>query len=298
VFLGSLTFILKGFTTAMVVWVVARIVLYSYYQYTYLFQWEAFQRSTERDDELRRLYRSWLTFILPLARRVGHLPYRKLVERKLPQAGYPSDFTVDHFIADQILWGGVTLLLMSLFCFLLEISFGLGPLLGAVVGLIRYLRLSDMAYTRGRTVNRDLPFFMDYLALAMNAGLDFNRALEKVIEDAPASPLSDEFTQVIRAIGLGKSRGDALSLLATRLHSPQITVVVQTLREAMRLGSDVSDTLVALSQSLRERHFEAAEEKAGKISVQMMIPMLVFVMPATVIILLGPMLLEWMDKSL
>ena len=101
----------------------------------------------------------------------------------------------------------------------------------------------------------------------------------------------------MRNMRLGMSREDALLEMQRRLDSAGLKLFVQTLVQAMKMGTNVVQTLVVMSQTLQNKRFQAAEEAAGKISVQMMIPMMVFVMPATIIILLGPMIIEWTQRS-
>jgi tight adherence protein C len=128
----------------------------------------------------------------------------------------------------------------------------------------------------------------------MGAGLDFTQGLERVVDDAPKSPLTDEFKLVLRNMRLGMSRSDALLEMERRLQSPVLKLFVQTLVQAMALGTDVGHTLSVISESLTQRRFQVAEELAGKISVRVMIPMMLFVMPAVMIILLGPMVLSYL----
>jgi tight adherence protein C len=72
---------------------------------------------------------------------------------------------------------------------------------------------------------------------------------------------------------------------------------VQTLIQAMELGTDTVKTLRAMSEQLQQKRFQLAEEKAGKISVRMMIPMLCFVLPSVGIMLFGPMMLAYFKNG-
>jgi tight adherence protein C len=131
----------------------------------------------------------------------------------------------------------------------------------------------------------------------MGAGLDFNKGLSTILSDVKPSPLRDEFAIVMRNMKLGVSREDALIEMQRRMDTPGLKLFVQTLVQSMKMGSDVVTTLAILSETIQGKRFQEAEEKAGKISVKMMIPMMVFVMPATMIILLGPMILQWLNAS-
>jgi tight adherence protein C len=92
------------------------------------------------------------------------------------------------------------------------------------------------------------------------------------------------------------SRADALLELENRMQSPVIKLFVQTMVQALELGTDVAQTLSVISETLSQKRFQLAEEMAGKISVRMMIPMMLFVMPSVLIVLLGPMVLSYLQS--
>ncbi len=158
-------------------------------------------------------------------------------------------------------------------------------------------RLYGLSQARSLRIGRDLPVFIDYLGLAMGAGMDYNGALRVVLTDAPASPVREELSLVARDMQLGLSREQALLSLDQRLKLPALSMLSQNLVQAMRMGTNLTDSLAALSEMFQKRRFQVAEEKAGKISVKMMIPMMVFLLPATMLVLFGPMVLEWVSSA-
>ena len=127
----------------------------------------------------------------------------------------------------------------------------------------------------------------------MGAGLDFNNALSKVLETAPKSDLATEFGITIKNIKLGMSRKEALMDLQKRMNVPSLRLFIQTLVQGIETGTDIMTSLENLSSLFLSRKFQKAEEGAGRISVQMMIPMMLFVMPAVMIILMGPMVMQY-----
>ena len=76
------------------------------------------------------------------------------------------------------------------------------------------------------------------------------------------------------------------------MQNPSLKLFLQTVIQAMELGTDVNQTLQALSDTFRAKRFVFAEEAAGKISVKMMLPMMLFILPAVMIMLIGPMVLN------
>ncbi len=280
--------LLAGLANTMILFVVARLVAVGYREHSYLYQFQ---------DRAKTLD-AWIKFMLPVARHFKLRRYRADVTLKLSRSATRRGWNADHFIASQILLGivtgGVSFVLLSL---VLGVPFFLPLAAGAIATLFPYLKLSDLASSRYNAVNRDLPFIIDYLSLAMGAGLDFNRAMATVVKDAPSSPLVDELDLVLRNMRLGMSRAEALEEMDRRLDSQSLRLFVQTLIQGMELGTDVVTTLAAMSETLQQRRFQRAEEAAGKISVRMMIPMMGFVMPAVMIVLLGPMILAYLKTE-
>jgi tight adherence protein C len=277
----STSWLLKGVANALVLLVFGRLFLFGWREHAYLYQL----------DDRERAFDTWIQALLPVVRRLGLPKYRRHVAQCLARAGNRRGWDTDHFLASQVLYGGVAALATWILCvMLLDWSVVTVVLAGGMALILPYFKLSDLASVRFRSVNRDLPYFIDYLTLAMGAGLDFNQALARVIEDAPASPLGEEFAGALRNIRLGMSRSEALMEMERRLESPSLKLFVQTMVQAMALGSDVAVTLRVMAETLQQKRFQAAEELAGKISVRMMLPLMGFVLPAVMIILLGPML--------
>lgn len=77
------------------------------------------------------------------------------------------------------------------------------------------------------------------------------------------------------------------------MNTPSLRLFLHTLVQGIEMGTDMLGTLQNLSQVFQTKKFQKAEEDAGKISVQMMIPMMVFVMPSVMIVLLGPLVLQY-----
>jgi tight adherence protein C len=269
-------------------YLIGRLLLYGYREHAYLYQIQ--NKSKAMDNAIQ--------LIVPYLKKFKWIKYRAFIERNLSRAGTRIDWDSSHFIASQIIYGAISFALSYVFIvMLLDFKFFFVLLLVIFAALLPLIKLMEIAQLRYTACSKDLPFYIDYLTLAMGAGLDFNKGLNVVIADAPNSPLKDEFSLVMRNIQLGMSREDSLVEMQRRMDAPGLSLFVQTLIQAIKMGTDVVHTLTVISETLQTKRFQAAEEQAGKISVKMMIPMMVFVMPATVIILLGPMVLEWLQKS-
>ena len=279
----ELSWLISAVVNAIVIYLMARLILYGYREHSYLYQFEDRERALD----------NWIKVLLPLVRRAPLRRYRAMLTRDLHRSALRRSWDSSHFIAFQAVYGGAALVISYiLFVVLLDQSFMWCVIAAVAAALFPLIKLNDVASRRFVSTRRDLPYFIDYLALAMGAGLDFSQALLTVVVDAPKSPLADEFAVVLRNTKLGMSRAEALLEMEQRMDSPQLKLFVQTMVQAMELGTDVVRTLVTMSETFQQKRFTMAEEMAGKISVRMMLPLMAFLMPAVMIILLGPMLLN------
>lgn len=279
-------FLFKGLTDGLVIFAVCRILLLTYRQHTYLYV----------AGSRKVLFERWVEFLAPWFRMLELKRYREFLSLHMSRANFRKDYDTNHFLASQLIPAVITAICSYLLLVvILNLSVAFVLVLSALAFAIPTMRLHDISSRRYKSCNRDLPFFIDYMALAMGAGLDFNKSLDRVVEDAPQSPLADEFRNIQRNLRLGMSRADALLELENRMQSPVIKLFVQTMVQALEMGTDVAQTLSVISETLSQKRFQLAEELAGKISVRMMVPMMLFVMPAVLIILLGPMILSYLQ---
>ncbi len=165
----------------------------------------------------------------------------------------------------------------------------LGPLLLAVAPMSW---LSKAVKTRHRSMQRSLPFVLDLLTLSVEAGMDFMTALQRNVERARISPLTEELMRVIREIQLGHTRREALKAMSKRVNLPELRAVVNSLVQADELGVSIGSILRIQSEQIRQRRFEHAEKLANEAPVKILLPLLLFIFPGVFLILLGPILFQ------
>ena len=139
---------------------------------------------------------------------------------------------------------------------------------------------------RKRSVQRELPNLLDMVSTSVEAGTALSQALNIGL-DAVIGPLKEELTLVNDDIRLGRSRQEALAAMAHRVREPDLTTCVTAIVQAEKLGGNISNVLVSLSQEARERRTLRAEEIAAALPVKMVFPMALFMLPALVLIIFG-----------
>lgn len=166
-----------------------------------------------------------------------------------------------------------------------------GPALAGIGVYLTMFWLSRRAKARQRAMLRGLPNSLDLLTICVEAGLGLDAAFHRVA-DKQAGPLVDEIRQMLREIGLGKARRDALLDFAERTGLEDVNSFALAVVQAEQLGTSLAQTLRAQSQRLRTRRRQRAEQEARRAPVKMAFPLVFCLMPSLFIFILGPIVVE------
>ncbi len=151
------------------------------------------------------------------------------------------------------------------------------------------LWLASALARRKEAIDRELLYFLDFLALAAQSGLSMDQAVEQVAAEFPGL-LSSAFAQVQAERGMGQWNEHALGGLAQRLGHKDVQTVVDALVRAGRFGSRTATVLRDLSVTIRRQRNEGAREHANRAGAAIILPVAVFIMPTIILILAYPAL--------
>ena len=154
------------------------------------------------------------------------------------------------------------------------------------------LWLDRLARTRQELISKALPYAIDLLTVAMQAGQDFGAAVRLFVNEGPKGPLRQEFGIMLRQTELGKSRVEALKDLDYRVQLPELKSAVTAIVQSTEMGSSVAETLKLQAEESRRARFHKAERKAAKAPSIMLIPIALFIMPAVFIVIFTPVFLR------
>jgi tight adherence protein C len=149
------------------------------------------------------------------------------------------------------------------------------------------LLLYNVALKRQDELRRGLADSLDMLTVCVEAGQGFDAALLQVARST-TGPISGEFARIISEIQIGKSRSDAFSSMARRTNVTEAKTFVSALVQADRLGLPIANVLREQSVQMRLIRRQNAEEKAQKVPVKILFPMLLCIFPALFIVIIGP----------
>lgn len=221
-------------------------------------------------------------------------------ERRLILAGQPIGLA-----AFYVLMAGFGVLLAgAYFSLVFAVSNGSpGPLalfpgiLAGFMGMyVVSFWLSSRAKARQAAMVRGLPDSMDLLTICVEAGLGLDAAFYRVVEKQ-TGPLVDEIRQMLREIGLGKTRREAILDLADRTDIEDARTFANAVIQSEQLGTSLAQVLRTQSQRLRVRRRQRAEQEARRVPVKMAFPLVFCLMPSLFVFILGPIVVEF-AKSL
>jgi tight adherence protein C len=157
------------------------------------------------------------------------------------------------------------------------------------------MHANKMRQTRQSSLTTELPFYIDLLALAVEAGKDFQGAIQAIVEKAAKdSVLADELNQVLRDITLGSSRADALKGFAARCDLNEINSLVNVIIDSDATGVSIVKVLKDQSTQMRLERFVRAEKEGAKASQKILIPLVLFILPAVFIMVFAPVALQFL----
>jgi tight adherence protein C len=163
--------------------------------------------------------------------------------------------------------------------------------IAAVIGyLFPEMFLSWRVTARQHRLRRGLPDGLDLLVICVEAGLGLDQALMKVAQELRIThpELSEELQLVNLEMRIGKSRIDSLRELARRTGIEDIKALVAMLVQTDRFGTSVAQSLRVFSDDLRVKRRQRAEEMSAKTTVKMVPPLVFFIFPALMVVILGP----------
>lgn len=161
------------------------------------------------------------------------------------------------------------------------------------------LWLRQKAEERRRAIEEGFPNALDLVQISVEAGLGFDAAMIRVaneIEDV-APDLSAEFLLAQREIQAGRSRDRALLDMAARTGVDEVASFAMVVIQSMQFGTSISETLTTYAAEMRRARETRAQEKANRLPVQMSAVMATLMLPALLMLTLGPVVIRYMNYA-
>lgn len=266
------------------------------------------EQATTRDEEWRdqlpwvlRVLRPAMRWYSEAVDRSLTLQRREVLQAQLDAAGAtylisPAEFVIIRRVVGVI---GATLSIAAIAAFNLRdpLYVAIAVALAPISFLYPDLRLREVIKRRQAQFEKDLPFFLDVLVLAMKAGLNFIAALEQAVSSLRDGPVKQEFSRFLRESRAGLSRRAALDRLAARVMLQAVTNFVAAVSQAEQTGGSLGDVLADQARQRRLERFLRAEKLANQAPVKMLFPLIALLFPTTFIIIGFPIVIQLLEAG-
>lgn len=263
------------------------------------------KRSEEMSAQMVSLFSGFVGFFSRLGAKLGPKETDKIDKNRirLIQAGLR---TPDSHKLFQGAKGGFAITLAGLFVLVRFLfipqmpmfALAFGAVFMAVIGLYgpEYW-LSKKIAKRQTAVGDELPDALDLLVVCVESGMGLDQAVERVCRELKTnSPtISAELKLLTLELRAGKARTDALRSLSERVGLDDLSSLTSLLIQADAFGISVGRTLRVYSDTMRTKRSQRAEEKAAKMPVLLLLPLVGFILPALFIAIIGPAVIVFID---
>ena len=259
---------------------------------------EGIDYASEREERLAqpmvpRLLGGMARGFVSRIERLAPATYLAKLEHQLAQAGLLRKRRAGEQLAIQIAAAVGAALLVPLLPAGTPVSGGIAWLLFPAMGFMApAARLKGAIKAREEAIFKDLPDIVDMLAIAVEAGSGFESALAIVCQNFK-SPLTDELGTALHEMELGLPRKAALQELRDRVDIDVVRTLVLALLQADALGIPIGRVLKAQANEVRARRRAWAREKAAKLPIKIMFPLVLFIFPPIMGLVLAPAVLSF-----
>jgi tight adherence protein C len=219
-----------------------------------------------------------------------------VLQRALTAAGYRSVNAAILYSAGQIICP-VIFALLTLGA--LGVTRGWIPAIIAGMGgaMVPGLWLTRQTKLRQKVIRNGLPDALDLLIVCLEAGSSLDQGIVKASDELEIAypPLAEELRMVTTEIRAGKPRLEALKNLAARTKVDDVRALVAMLVQTDRFGTSVAQALRTHAETARIKRRQNAEERAAKLSVKLVFPLVFFLFPALYVVILGPAVIRIMN---
>lgn len=226
---------------------------------------------------------------IPLGMRVTPKGYVAWLDKLLARAGRPSQLPLP-----RLLIAKPALALLVAILGILFISNNVTPsasLFVVLAAALAYFVPDILVHGRGaerqKAIELELPNTLDQMLISVEAGLGFEAAMARAGQNGKG-PLAAELMRTLQDMQVGRSRREAYESLATRTDVPDLRAFVRSVVQADIYGIAIAKVLRTQAKQMRIKRRQRAEEKAMKLPVKVLFPLMFSILPVLFIVIIGP----------
>lgn len=224
-------------------------------------------------------------------RKIYSKKYVEKIISKVKLLGISDDTNPYDFLIARL----ISLVLLFMVCLY---SLDYGYIIAPVITVLYYfifneIFLDSKIKKRSTILEREAMHFFEVLTLSLETGRNLAEAIE-VTTSSVNGVLSDEFKEAVREVSFGKSMSEALNDMQDRIPSDTINNVILSLTQSNLYGNSIIENLYTQVDYLREKRKMEVKGRISKVPVLISVISVLFFVPLLLIIILGPVLLEYL----
>ena len=217
----------------------------------------------------------------------------KKIDDKIKQFGVSKKFTTEYFM--NFRFYSSLLVFVILFIFI-----DYGALLAPIITVIWYLLSSYLMIDiplkkREKKLNNEAYYYFEVLTLALESGRNLENAIKMACKYID-SEISSEFKETLKEVNFGKSLTESLSLMSARIPSLTINNIILNMEQSNLFGNSIIETMYNQLDFLKDKQVMDIKSEINKIPNKISIFSVLFFIPLILLIILGPVLIEFISK--
>ena len=242
-----------------------------------------------------------LAMFLPYAQKLSAKNYNKVnktilikLDKELEAAGRPLNMeAIDYYNMKFVTTG-----ILAVVGLIIGVANGYGPgvaLFTGAVGIVLPKKTIDrITENRAKRAEAELPDILNLLSVCMGSGMTLTKAME-IICKRNQGLMIEELKKIQGDIERGSSMIQAFEKMTERIKSKTIRDFYLQVKLSEELGTPIAEMLIYLATTIRENTFEMVKQKAAKSASLVLIPVLIFILPAMLLIVVGPMIPSFLE---
>lgn len=223
--------------------------------------------------------------------------YAGWLDKLLAKAGRPASLPLERLLIAKPALALVAALISILI--VVKSPTNVGILLATFLTALAYFIPDILIHGRGakrqKAIEEELPNTLDQMLISVEAGLGFEAAMARAGQNGKG-PLAEELVRTLQDMQVGRSRKDAYLAMGQRSDVPNLRSFVRSVVQADTYGIALANVLRTQAKQMRIKRRQRAEEKAMKLPVKVLFPLMFCILPVLFIVLIGPAVISVMQN--
>lgn len=217
----------------------------------------------------------------------------KKIDAKINQFGVSKKFTTEYFMNFRLFTSMIVFVVLFIFA-------DFGALIAPVATvlwyiLVGYFMIDKPLKKRERKLDNEAYYYFEVLTLALESGRNLENAIKMACKYID-SEISSEFKETIKQVNFGKSLTESLSVMSMRIPSLTINNIILNMEQSNLFGNSIIETMYNQLDFLKDKQIMDIKAQINKIPNKISIFSVLFFLPLILLIILGPVLIDFLLK--